>query len=242
MSTQSNTQTITPEAVSAVPIHLGLVLDGNRRWAKDHNLPIFEGHRRGYENFKVVGQAALKRGVKYLTAYVFSTENWKRSEEEVNFLMNLFYWVATHEVNELHSNNVRLRFIGRPEGLSKRLLDAINAAERKTKKNSGGTLALCLNYGGHQEIIDAASKIISEGIDPSKITPQIFAKYLYSPDVPSLDLIVRTSGEHRTSGFMMWRSDYAELLFVDKYWPDFTVEDLDGALAEYASRQRRFGK
>ncbi|HSX47970.1 MAG TPA: polyprenyl diphosphate synthase [Candidatus Nanoarchaeia archaeon] len=225
-----------------VPTHLGLILDGNRRWAKDRGMPAFEGHRQGYLNLKTIAQAARERGVKYLSAFVFSTENWQRSKEEVNYLMNLFYWVATHEVDELHKNNVRLRFIGSEEHLTPKLLKAMREVEEKTKSNSGGTLALCLNYGGKQEIADAAAAMIRDGVKAEDVTPEKISSYLYAPDIPPVDLVIRTSGEQRISGFMLWRAEYSEMLFVKKHWPDFTVEDLDSALSTFANRDRRFGK
>ena len=223
-----------------VPVHLGLILDGNRRWAKAQALPSLEGHRKGYENLKTIGIAAIERGVKYVSAYVFSTENWNRSQEEVTYLMKLLLWVAKHEVKELHKHNIRLRLAGSRERLSPEILKAINNAETKTAGNTAGTLILCLNYGGHQEIVDAVNTIITQ--KPTvPVSVEQFADYLYTPDVPPVDLLLRTSGEQRLSNFMLWRAAYSELMFVDKHWPDFSVADLDAALEEYAGRQRRFG-
>lgn len=224
-----------------IPNHLGLILDGNRRWAKSKGLPTLEGHRKGYENLKTIALAAYDHGVKFVSAYVFSTENWNRSQEEVDYLMKLLIWVAKHEVKELDKNNVRLRVMGSRDKLSKQVLKAIDEAETKTKNNTGGTLCLCLNYGGQQEIVDAVNKIITQA-NGQPVSVSEFENYLYTPDVPPIDLIIRTSGEQRLSNFMLWRSAYSELLFVDKHWPAFTEEDLAKSLAEYASRQRRFGK
>lgn len=223
------------------PNHLGLILDGNRRWAKERGLKPFEGHRRGYLKLKTIAEAAFKRNVKYVSAFVFSTENWNRSEEEVAYLMDLLYWVATKELNKLHKKNIKVVFIGTRERLSKKILNAIDNGQRKTANNTGGTLVLCFNYGGQQEISDAISSIIKEGTPADKITPDLINKHMYGPDLPPLDLIIRTSGEQRLSGFMLWSAAYAELKFVLKYWPAFTVADLDETLKEYSLRQRRFG-
>lgn len=224
-----------------IPIHLGLILDGNRRWAKEQGIPQLEGHRKGYENLKTIGLAALERGVQYVSAYVFSTENWKRSKTEVNYLMKLLLWVAKHEVDELNKKGVRVRFLGSSEGLSEQIIKAIRSAEEKTKDNTKGTLALCLNYGGHLEIADAVKQLIKKDKKEQDITPELIAQHLYAPDIPPIDLLVRTSGEQRLSNFMLWRAAYSELCFVDKHWPGFTVGDLDKCLEEYTKRHRRFG-
>jgi undecaprenyl diphosphate synthase len=231
------------QPTSTVPKHLGLILDGNRRWATEAGLPKLEGHRRGYENLKTIGRhAILERGVEFVSAYVFSTENWNRSEEEVGYLMDLLLWVATKEVNELHADNIRVRFMGSRGRLSDKHLRAIDASEEKTKNNTAGTLALCMNYGGQQEIADAVKEIIRAGIPAESVGPETIAGHLYAPEIPAVDFMIRSSGEQRISNFMLWRVAYAEFKFVDKHWPAFTVNDLDEALADYASRQRRFGK
>lgn len=221
----------------AQPRHLGLILDGNRRWAKQHGLPTFQGHKKGYENLKTIIKAAVNNGVKYISAYVFSTENWNRSREEVKYLMDLALRIAKNEVKELHKEQIRVRFLGTKDRLSDKLIKAIDNAEELTKNNKRGTVALCFNYGGKQEIADAVNNIKKE-----HTTPDDIEQNLYSPDVPPIDLVVRTSGEQRTSGFMLWRAAYAELIFIDKYWPDFTEDDLKEVLAKYAKRNRRFGK
>jgi undecaprenyl diphosphate synthase len=223
------------------PRHIGLILDGNRRWAMENGLAKLEGHRKGFENLKTLTLAAHARGIKYISAYVFSTENWKRSRQEVNYLMKLLIWVIQHEVDELHKKGIRMRFVGSPEGLSDKVISAIRKAEEKTEGNTDGTLALCLNYGGHQEIVDAAKSLLQANLKPEEVTVETMQKYLYAPDIPPIDLIIRTSGEKRLSNFMLWRAAYSELSFVDKYWPAFTEEDLDKCLAEYNDRIRRFG-
>lgn len=233
---------MTDNTHSQVPRHIGFILDGHRRWAKEHNIPLLEGHRQGYKNFKKIGLAALDRGVEFVSAYIWSKENWQRSVEEVNYIMKLLLWVADHELDDIHSRGVRVVFLGNDEKLDPRVIKAMQNAEAKTAKNTKGTLALCLNYGGQQEIVDATKNLILAGVEADTITPEIFAQSLYAPDVPALDLLIRSSGEQRISGFMLWRAAYAELMFVDKKWPDFSEDDLDSALASYQTRQRRFGK
>ena len=231
------------ETTPTTPKHLGLILDGNRRWAKDNGLPQLEGHRRGYDNLKTIGRhVLLDRGVEYVSAYVFSTENWNRAEEEVSYLMDLLLLVATKEVNELDKDNIRVRFLGSRERLSEKHLAALDAAEEKTKNNSAGTLALCLNYGGQLEISDAVKSIVAAGVSPADVTPELISSHLYAPDIPPVDFMIRSSGEQRISNFMLWRIAYSELLFIEKHWPAVTTEDLDAALDDYANRQRRFGK
>lgn len=184
--------------------------------------------------------AAFDRGVKVFTMYAFSTENWSRAEEEVGYLMELFYGLVTDEIIELDKKNIRFRVIGSRQRLPARLVAALEAAEKQTDHNTGGTLALCLNYGGEQEIADATTSLIASG-HTGPVTPDDIRAHLYSPEIPPVDLVIRTSGEHRTSGFMLWRAAYAEFYFASKHWPEFTEADLDAALADYAQRQRRFG-
>jgi undecaprenyl diphosphate synthase len=228
-------------SIDNVPNHLGLIMDGNRRWAKEKGLRPFEGHRRGYLRLKRIAEAAFDRNVHYVSAFVFSTENWNRSKEEVAYLMDLLYWVSTVELNKLNKRNIKIVFVGTKNGLSRKILDAIKVGEEKTVNNTGGTLVLCLNYGGQQELSDAFANLIRQGITADQVTPEIINKNLYDPSLPPLDLIIRTSGEQRLSGFMLWSAAYAELKFVLKYWPAFTVADLEEALQDYAQRHRRFG-
>lgn len=230
------------EGKAAVPQHLGLIIDGNRRWARERGVPLPEGYRQGYLTLRTITAAALKRGVRYLSAYVFSTENWKRDEQEVRDLMKLLAWVLKHEVKQLHKEGIRLRVAGSRMRLGAAMVRAILHAEDMTKDNTRGTLLLCLDYGGQQEIVDAVKRIAASGIDAEDITPELITHHLYAPDVPAPDLIVRTSGEQRLSNYLLWGSAYSELVFPAKNWPDFTEEDLDAILADYASRHRRFGK
>lgn len=227
---------------SAVPIHLGLILDGNRRWAKANGLSVVQGHRRGYQNLKTVSRAALKYGVRYVSAYVFSTENWQRDKQEVRDIMNILKWVLKHEVKEFNKENIRLRVIGSKAKLGAALLTAIHDAEKLTENNTAGTILLCLDYGGQQEIVDAVKRIAQSGVAPADITAELIAENLYAPDVPPVDLVIRTSGEQRLSNFMTWEAAYSELLFNDKNWPEFSEADLNDALKYYQQRQRRFGK
>lgn len=226
---------------NCLPNHLGLILDGNRRWAKEKGLKPFEGHRRGYIKLREIAIAAFDRNIPYVSAFVFSTENWNRSKEEVTYLMDLLNWVATHEIKKLHKKDIRVIFLGSEHGLNERIIENIQKATELTKDNHKGTLALCLNYGGQEELSDALKKIIQNKINVKDINPKLINKYLYGPDLPPLDLIIRTSGEQRLSGFMLWQAAYAELKFVLKNWPAFSVQDLEEALQDYAQRERRFG-
>lgn len=227
--------------ISAGPEHLGLILDGNRRWAKVHGLPIIEGHRRGWKNLRTILRSSVKHGVRYVSAFVFSTENWQRDRDEVQQLMKLFLWVAKHEVKELNREGIRLRVLGSKLKLGHALASAIRQAEEATKDNTRGTLLLCLDYGGQQEIVDAVKRISETGYAPEDITPELISKFLYAPDVPPIDLLIRTSGEQRISNFMLWETAYSELLFSKDYWPDFDEKSLLKAFEEYGMRNRRFG-
>lgn len=226
----------------ALPAHVGLILDGNRRWATDQNLPTLKGHYQGAENLRTISLVAINGGVKYLSAYLFSTENWKRSKTEVTYLMKLIIKFLEKYLDELAQNEIRIVHVGSRDGLPKSVLKAIDDAVRRTEEFKRGTLALCINYGGQQEIVDAAAKLLRQNTDPRRLSIREFEKALYAPELPPVDLVIRTSGEYRTSGFMLWRAAYAEYIFIDKYWPDFTKQDLKFALLYYAKRQRRFGK
>lgn len=227
---------------SELPQHIGFIVDGNRRWAKQHGLPAYEGHLAGYNALKDVALETLHSGVKYVSAYVFSTENWKRSEDEVGHLMKLLLKMLKADLPAFIENNIRLRVIGSRDELSDALVEAIDDAEAKTANLDSGELVLCLNYGGHLEIADAVKKIVQSGVSAEDITPELVAQNIYAPDVPPCDLIVRTSSEQRLSNFMLWRSAYSELMFVEKNWPDMTADDVAVILEEYANRNRRFGK
>lgn len=225
-----------------LPTHVGIVLDGNRRWAKTKGLPAIQGHRHGMDVLKDVSFHAFERGVQYLSAFVFSTENWQRAEDEVNYLMDLTVKAVEKYLDEFHERGIKVVILGRRKGVRQKVLDAIARTEEKTKDNTQGTLALCFNYGGKEEIVDAVKHIVAEGFTPQEISSEVIAGSLYCPEIPDVDLIIRTSGEERTSGFMLYRAAYAELCFVKKHWPDFTVGDFDAALLDYQTRARRFGQ
>ena len=224
------------------PVHLGIILDGNRRWAREHSLPTVEGHKKGYENLKNIAKYAFDHGAKYVSAFVFSTENWNRSTEEVDYLMKLLLWVAKNEVKELNKHNIRVRFLGEEERLNAKVLEAMRNVEELTKDNTAGTLLLCLNYGGQQEIASAVNAALAKSPGLTKITPELIEEHLYGADIPAADLIIRTSGEQRLSNFMLWRAAYSELYFSDKNWPAFDEDDMQQALDNFSKRSRRFGK
>lgn len=225
-----------------IPKHLAIIMDGNRRWARARGLKPFDGHRAGYKKIGDVLKWCRDAGVKILTLYAFSTENWKRSKPEVDFLMRLFYSALTRNVKKLHKNNVRLRVIGHKESLSKKLQSAIKKAEELTQNNTAGILNLAISYGGRQELVDAFNKILSSrGGPPKKVSEELISKNIYNAGLPEPDLIIRTSGELRLSGFLLWESAYSELYFAKHHWPEFSKKDFDSALAAFAKRQRRFG-
>jgi undecaprenyl diphosphate synthase len=191
--------------------------------------------------FKEIALAAFKRGVRYLSAFVFSTENWSRTEEEVGYLMSLVMKATEKYLDTFHEAGIKVIVVGRRDNLDDKVLKSIERTEARTKGNTRGTLVLCFSYGGQDELVDAVRHIIKAGIPAEAVTPETLETALYAPEVPPVDLIIRTSGEHRLSGFMLYRAAYAELYFINKYWPDFTTQDLDEALAEYAQRERRYG-
>ena len=224
-----------------IPNHIGFIIDGNRRWARQHGLPTYEGHLAGYEKLKEVLTAALKAGVKYASVYAFSTENWNRSEDEVTKLWSLTQKLLTTDLPIFTKNNIKLVILGSYDRLSDKIIKAMKDAEAKTAKNTGGVLALCLNYGGQLEIADAVKKIIKSGVKAEDVTPELIGQNIYSPEIPPVDIVVRTSGEQRLSNYMMWRTAYSELLFLDKMWPDITKADLTKIFREYSKRNRRHG-
>jgi undecaprenyl diphosphate synthase len=232
---------ISPRLGESIPVHLGLILDGNRRWARSQGLPQLEGHRRGSDNLFEIAKAASERGVSYISAFVFSTENWDRTQEEVDYLMDLIVWVATKEIDKYVKAGFRVVFLGSRTRLSSKVIRAIEKAESRTKEGTKTVLALCFNYGGQTELAEGVARLVADGVPAAEVTPERLEQYLYHPEVPPIDFVIRTSGEQRLSGFMMWRASYAELYFCSQPWPAFTNADLDEALAEFARRQRRFG-
>lgn len=226
---------------SLIPNHVGYIVDGNRRWAKKHGIPTYEGHLAGYNALKDVAVATLEAGVQYMSAYIFSTENWKRSADEVSKLMGLVLKLVTSDLPEFNKRNIRLRILGSRDGVSQKILDAIDKAEEDTAGNTGGVLALCFNYGGQLEIVEAVKKVVQSGASSDEIDEKMITDNLYAPEVPAIDVVVRTSGEQRLSNFMLWRSAYSEFIFLKKMWPDMTAEDVKAIIKEYTRRNRRFG-
>lgn len=219
--------------------HLGIIADGNRRWAKEQGLPKIEGHKRGMKAIEELAMAASEAEVPYLTFYVFSTENWGREKSEVDYIMKLLETSLLKFAKKMTKNNMRMLVLGSKERVSPTLISQLEKAEEITADCTGTTVCLCFNYGGEQEIADAA-RIASEVED--EITPETIRKHLYHPEVPNLDMVARTSGEQRISGFMLWRSAYSEFMFIKKYFPEMTGDDIKVILKEYDSRSRRFGK
>lgn len=224
-------------------IHLAIIIDGNRRWAKKRGLPTLEGHRRGYNKIKEIGEFAWKNGIRILTVYCFSSENWNRSKDEVQYLMKLLEGAfLSNSINYYHKKGIKIQVIGQRERLSKSLQEKIIKAEKLTKNNKKGVLNLAISYGGRQEIIHAFKNIINKVKSADEINEDIISKNLWTQGLPDPDLIVRSGKEMRLSNFLTWQSAYSELYFIDKYWPDFTKKDLKQILEDYSSRERRFGK
>lgn len=219
--------------------HLGIIADGNRRWAKSQGLPSIEGHKKGLDAIKTLVGAASKAGVKYITFYVFSTENWGRSKDEVSYIMKLAETRILKYAKELAENNAKLVILGSSKKVSPKLKSIMEEAEKLTENCTGITVGFCFNYGGEQEIADAATIAQNE---EGEITPETIRKHLYHPEIPDVDMVVRTSGEERISGFMLWRASYAEFMFIKKYFPEMEADDLKQILKEYEKRNRRFGK
>jgi len=223
------------------PYHLGIIMDGNRRWAKKHGQGLLKGHSEGVDKVKKIGRLCRKLGVKILTLYTFSTENWKRPKREVNYLVNLVKESLNDEnVKELNDEGIKVVVIGQKNRFSDDVREVLDKAENITKGNQKGILNIALSYGGREEIVEAVKRIIKKRIAPEKVTEDTISDNLWIQKDP--DLIIRTSGEKRLSNFLTWQSAYSELYFTDKYWPDFEEEDLKNAFLEYTRRRRRFGK
>lgn len=224
-----------------IPQHIGFIVDGNRRWAKKHGLPTYEGHLAGYSALKDIVLAAVDKGVKYVSLYVFSTENWRRSKDEVAHLMKMTLNAFTKDLDELVHNQIRVRVLGSREGVDPKILEAISKVEQKTNSLTRGTIGVCFNYGGQREIVDAVRLCLADGLTGEQITEDSIRSRLYEPEMPDVDIMVRTSGEQRLSNFMLWRCAYSEFLFLDKLWPDMRPDDIDEIINEYQRRERRFG-
>jgi undecaprenyl diphosphate synthase len=225
----------------ARPRHVAIIADGNRRWARERGLPVLAGHVQGIEAIRPIVRRARDRGVETLSVYTFSTENWARPDDEVSGLFGLIDGAVRQYTDELVTEGVRVRVIGRLHEAPSDVQRSIRAAEDRTSGGTGLTLNICFNYSGRAEIVDAARALVAARADPNALDEAHFADHLYTTGQPDVDLVIRTGGDQRTSNFLLWQAAYAELIFCDKYWPDFTADDLDAALVEYERRERRFG-
>jgi undecaprenyl diphosphate synthase len=216
-------------------------MDGNGRWARRHGRPVSFGHRAGVRSIKRVLEGCELLGIGVLSVYAFSTENWTRPRAEVRALMRLFHETMLREIDEMHRRGVRIVVSGRRDELSPRMQERIAEAMARTAANTNGVLNVCLNYGGRSEIVDAVRKVVADGLGAAEVDEAAIAARLYNPDLPDPDLIIRTAGERRVSNFLLWQSAYSEMLVTEPLWPDFGVDDLKAALADYATRVRRFG-
>ncbi|MDR1979027.1 MAG: di-trans,poly-cis-decaprenylcistransferase [Synergistaceae bacterium] len=229
------------DEVGSFPQHVAIIMDGNGRWARKRGLPRLLGHRRGAKTLEQTVRDAAVAGIKYLSVYAFSTENWKRPQIEKTGLMRIIEWYIQRKVAALKEQHGRLRFAGRRDRLPPSLVKTFEEAEKSTRDEKGIQVILCLDYGGRQEIVDAVKKILENGVESERITEDLLSGYMYLPDVPEPDLIIRTSGEKRLSNFWLWTGVYSELYFTDTLWPDFNKDVLDDALEAYSKRQRRKG-
>ena len=237
---------LSDKALAVLPAHVAIIMDGNGRWAKERSLPRVEGHRRGAESVRSVLRTAARLGVKYLTLYAFSVENWKRPQDEVDTLMKYLARYLKSEQREMNDNNVKLQAIGQTSRLPKFVRDQLEATRESLSQNTGTTLTLALSYGGRTELVDAVRGIAEKArdgeIDPGSISEQTISDHLYTSEMPDPDLLIRTSGEMRVSNFLLWQISYAELVVTDRLWPDFGEPEFCAALEEFAGRNRRFGK
>jgi undecaprenyl diphosphate synthase len=241
----SATTHLSPEAKASLPQHVAIIMDGNGRWAKQRSLPRIEGHRQGAESARTIIRTAGELGIKYLTLYAFSAENWNRPKDEVDALMKYLIHYLKTETPELNKNNVRLEVIGQIYRLPENVQEHLKKSIATLSKNNGLTLVMALSYGSRIEIVDAVRSIAEQvkrgKLDPADITEQVFAQHLYTHNIPDPDLLIRTSGEMRVSNFLLWQISYAELLITPTLWPDFRKPQFFAALEEYARRHRRFG-
>lgn len=224
------------------PLHVAIIMDGNGRWAKERGLPRLAGHKAGGENIRPAVKLFAAHGVKYLTIYAFSTENWSRPVQEVSGLLGLLGRRIDQETQAFHEDNVRLVHIGRVDRLSKRIRQKMESAVELTANNTGLTLCLAFDYGGRDEIVRAVRRIAADGIALDRIDETVFERYLYSSGIPDPDLLIRTGGEIRLSNFLLWQTAYSEFYFTPVLWPDFGSKEVEEALSEYSRRQRRFGR
>ncbi len=229
----------------SLPKHIAIILDGNRRWAKAHGKPVAFGHKEGAKTIEKIVRYANKIGIEHITVYAFSTDNWKRAEEEVSALMSLFQSYLDDYSQRADSENIKVKIIGNKKGLSNKMISSIEKCMDRTKNNTGIVFNIALNYGGREELLNATKKIaqdVKDGkIDVEEIEKKDIEKYLYTANQPDVDLLIRTSGEKRLSNFLPWQLSYSELVFIDKNWPDFTEEDLNLSIEEFQKRTRKFG-
>ncbi len=232
--------------IKTLPNHIAIIMDGNRRWAKDKNLPAMFGHKEGVQSLKKISRYSDDLGIKYLTVYAFSTENWNRKKDEVDFLMFLVQDALKAEIDELHSENVRIRFIGFINEMPEPLPTVLQSAMEKTKNNTGLNLQVALNYGSRREITHAvkeiAKEVLERKLNAEDITTETITSHLLTKDIPEPDLLIRTGGEFRISNYLLWQSAYSEFYSTNTLWPDFNQKELDKAILEFGNRQRRFGK
>lgn len=222
--------------------HIAIIMDGNRRWAKEKNLPSAMGHKKGVDSLKNILRACNDFSIKYLTVYAFSTENWNRKKEEVEFLMNLVAVTLTNELAEMHKENVQIHFIGDLTKLSDKLQKILANAVETTKNNTGVVLQIALNYGSRDEIVHAVQKIVESGVKPDEIDEQLISENLYTAGVPDPDILIRTGGEQRISNYLLWQIAYSEIIIRSEFWPDFDKNSLKDSILEFGKRQRRYGK
>jgi undecaprenyl diphosphate synthase len=241
MATQPQTLGRAADQLGTVPGHVAIIMDGNGRWAGERGRERLEGHRAGTENIRRIIEGCVELGVEILTLYAFSTENWRRPATEVNGLFEILAFVIDRETEDLHRNGVRLRHLGDLEGLPETLQDRVRYAVNLTQSNTRLTVNVAFNYGGRAEIIEAARRLLREGIDPDSLDEETFSSYLYTGGMRDPDLIIRTAGEMRLSNFLIWQAAYAEYWSTSVYWPDFGKENLEQAVRDFGNRQRRFG-
>jgi undecaprenyl diphosphate synthase len=230
--------------ITRPPEHIAIIMDGNGRWAKKRGLPRAEGHRRGVDSLREIVEACVKLGIKHLTVYAFSTENWARPKEEVKFLMNLFMEAINREIEKLHKNQIRVRFLGRLDGFSPELREKMEQATALTKGNAKSNLNVMVNYGGRAEIVDAVNEIIrDEGRgEREEVAEDDISHHLYTREIPDPDLLIRTANELRVSNYLLWQIAYSEIYVTETLWPDFREKELQAALDDFSKRERRFGK
>ena len=231
-----------PPAPPGAPCHVAIIMDGNGRWARRRGLPRLEGHRVGMERIRRVVEILARRRVRFLTLYAFSTENWRRPQAEVDGILDILHEALQEQTRILHENNVRIVHIGKTDRLSPELREKVALAQRKTRANTGITVNVAFDYGGRQEILEAARNIIRDGVPAEKVDEELFRSYLFTGHSPDPDLIIRTGGELRISNFLLWQSAYSEYYHTPTLWPDLEADELERALEEFGRRQRRFGR